>query len=90
MEETRLREHLAELHGELQSGPEVSEETRGLLQAIMDDIRRMLETAEGVPPSEHQSLVDRLRGATWSLEESHPRLTTAVGQLIDALTRPFQ
>ncbi len=90
MEEAQLREHLAALHEELEDAPEVHEETRRLLKAIMEDIRQMLGRSEVVTQSEHHSLVDRLRGAGRTLEESHPGLTTAVGQLIEAMTRPFQ
>jgi hypothetical protein len=89
MDETRLRERLAALHEELGPGVEVDEETRRLLQAIMEDIRRTLESPGEVTLSEHESLVERLRGAGQDLEDSHPRLTTAVSQVVDALTRLF-
>ncbi len=90
MEEAQLRERLEELHCELESGPELHEETRELLQTIVDDARRMLTRAERAEPAEHHSLAERLREVSWNAEQSHPRLTTAVSQLIDALTKPFQ
>lgn len=91
MREEQLQEKLAELHRELETGPEISPETRRLLAAVLNDIRQMLArpTAAGRAP-EHDSLVERLRSATWDLEASHPRLATAASQLIDAMTRPFQ
>ncbi len=90
MEESQLRDRLTELHRELEAGPEVHEETRRLLVAITDDIRRMLQRPEAPTSSEHESMIERLRAAGRNLESSHPKLTTAVSQLVEALTRPFQ
>jgi len=90
MNEAELRQRLAELHQELETSPEVSEETSGLLRAITDDIHQMLDRPEPATHERHQSFVERLRAASWDLEASHAKLTTAVSQLVDALTRPFQ
>lgn len=90
MNESTLRERLSELHAQLERGPELDDQTRALLVAVLEDIRALQERTELAKPAEHHSLAEQLREATWELEETHPKLTTAAAQLIEALTSPFQ
>ena len=86
MSDRHLRETLEKLHEELQrAGTDVDDRSRELLRAIMDDIRAIVEPAEGAAPLE--SLGQRLRESVDAFEESHPALTEAVGRVVDALAK---
>jgi hypothetical protein len=87
MERNELRETLGRLHEELARGRPIDPEVRHLLVDVVRDIEATLEPSE--EESEHtlDSLVARLREATQHFEESHPSLTSAVGQVADALSR---
>ena len=92
----QLHEHLRQLHTELEHGPPVDDDTRALLRTILDDINRLLQTPgasptpESTPEHDHDTIIGRLKDATWELEESHPKLTTAASQLAEAIGRIFQ
>ena len=90
MNEAQLRDRLRELHDELETGPTVDDRTRALLREVVDDIEQLLATPTAERADAHESIAERLRERSWKLETSHPRLTTAVSQLVEALTRPFQ
>ena len=90
MATSELRDHLAQLHEELEQTASVDEASRRLLVEGLHDIQQILDRgesegdeakAEGEP-----GLVERLRAATRDFEESHPTLTTAVGRVADALS----
>ena len=61
MEREDLRKQLAALHAALGDGESVGPEARELLQAVMDDIQRVLDIEEG--EEQPEGLVDRLREA---------------------------
>ena len=79
-----LREHLEQLHSELEGTETVDARSRQLLHHIVDDIHDLLERS-GESNHTHQSLLDRLREATRDFEESHPTLAATVGRVADAL-----
>ncbi len=86
----RLRESLLAVHEELASTREVDPELRLLLETILVDIGRLLEhsptrSAETEPQEAASGLLDRLTGAARHFEESHPSLSSAVGNVADAL-----
>ena len=96
-EPNELRATLAKLHQQLRSSPNVSPETRSLLQGVAEDIDALLG-AVGAPPDlpastvsrvarPHDSIVERLRSAEREFEATHPTLSGIVGSLIDALGR---
>lgn len=84
MEEADLRKRLADLHQELESGPAVDQESKQLLEALTQDIRRVLEP--DVEAHEHATLTDRLAESVRSFEESHPQLAAALGRVADTLS----
>jgi hypothetical protein len=94
METDDLKELLLRLHDELEGGPPVDASTRELLVSVLDDIRGVLEppaaAPEAPPPIEHHSLADRLKDATRHLEETHPRLASAVEEMANALAAIFR
>ena len=90
MEDQSLRDLLGRLHEELEHGPPIDDRTRSLLGTVLADINVALESTRTGEPREHHSLVERLREGSGHLEESHPRLTATIGQLVDALTSIFK
>ncbi|HEY1601397.1 MAG TPA: DUF4404 family protein [Pirellulales bacterium] len=89
-----LRETLARLHEQLRSTPDISAETRTVLQRIVQDIHSLLgETASagGLQPgpsgARHDSIVRQLANAEQEFQAVHPTLAGVVGSVIDALGR---
>lgn len=77
-----LRRRLAELHQKLESEPEVDAESKRLLEALTEDIDRLLDPDDQDP----ESLGDRLAEGVRRFEESHPELAVALGRIADALS----
>ena len=90
MPEQRLRDTLERLHEELAAHPDLDGETAGLLRDVLADITALLEQrrtgGEQGQAGPDESLSGRLQSATSDLQTMHPRLTTAVAQLADALS----
>jgi len=76
---THLRELLEQLHAELERTPGVDAESRAILEHLKRDIQTVLDGASAAP------LNQRAQNALEHFEESHPRLTLALKQLIDHL-----
>ena len=87
---TELHEKLEKLHSELEQAEQVDDSDRELLRTIVSDIQRILERPGGGPAAERHSIVEQLEDTAWRLEESHPSLTSAMSQLMDALSRTFR
>ena len=79
----RLQAALDELHRQLAELGSLDVESRNRLTAALREIQTTLRT-KAQPP---KTLLPRLREAAIGFEESHPRLSTAIGALIDALAR---
>jgi hypothetical protein len=52
---------------------------------LAKDIQDLLDRAEGDETSGYQSLLDQLRSTIVQFEVSHPRLSLAIAQVINAL-----
>ena len=86
MDDSELRDTLEKLHQELEQTDNLDDESRQLLQHLMDDIRTALER-EGPSPTEHyQSLGDQLTDGILRYEISHPTLATAMRHALDILS----
>lgn len=83
MSESHLRELLAELHQELADTENVTDEQAAELRTAMDEIHVVLRRRE----KHTGSLEETFRNAASRLEQSHPRLTHAVGRVADALAQ---
>lgn len=85
-EQQHLRQTLEQLHAELQRADALDDRSRELLRSVLDDIEDLLERAEksGKRP---ESITERLRDAVGAFEETHPRLTEAIGGVVDALAK---
>jgi len=82
MDQNRLRTLLVELDRELKSTGSLDDQSRELLEQVLDDIRRLDAPGEA---GQHQSAEDRLRKLVLQFETEHPRLSGAVAQVADAL-----
>ena len=80
-----LRRRLEELHAELARTDSVDPDARAALEAVLTDLQGLLARSEAEGRPEHASLAERLSLAGRHFEESHPKLTTTVGRVIDAL-----
>jgi len=78
-----LNERLDQLRAELATSSSLSAAERERLERLIGDVREHVEQEQHEP----QSLADRLQEATAHLEETHPRLTLAIGAVADALSR---
>ena len=84
--DSELRDHIRQLHEELESTDAVDTDARQSLSELLDDIRSLLERSDEESPHSSNSLVERLEAATRELETSHPTLYATVGRLIDTLS----
>jgi hypothetical protein len=86
-----LPDLLETLHHELEHGPAIDDRTASLLRTVLADIEKLISPPAPPPaPEQHHSVAERLRETTWQLEETHPRLTSVIGQLLDALGRTIR
>ena len=87
MHDDQLKQTLTRLHEELSRSKALDADTRALLEHVMQDIGSLLETSSQESRHEPHSLVERLRQAAADFEESHPALTSVVGEVADVLRR---
>lgn len=83
MTERRLTQLLEQLHQELDNVEAVDEKGRELLRALNADIESLLERTESGASDE--PLLKRLQVTIDHFETSHPALTTALSQMLNAL-----
>ncbi len=85
MDKQHLHEILEQLHTELAQTQTVDEAEREQLQALMRDVRELLDRADDNQPAHYQSLGGRLGEAVRQFEVSHPTLTLTIGRVLDTL-----
>jgi hypothetical protein len=82
MEEKDLTSLLQQLRAELNKTKAVDQQGRELLRGLDSDIRSLLERSED---DSDDSLLERLQDSIDYFETTHPRLTQALSQLLNAL-----
>lgn len=82
MEEKDLNSLLKRLRAELTSAKAIDQQGRELLQALDKEIRAFLERSDD---DSDDSLLERLQDSIDYFETTHPRLTTALSQFLNAL-----
>lgn len=84
----RLRETLAELEAELRESGPLDAELRERLERAIADARQALARAERERPGpdDHHGLIDHLTDSMRRFEADHPKLSVAVGRVVDALS----
>ncbi len=92
-EAQELRRTLSQLHEQLRSSANLSEENRRSLQDLANEIRALLDASSpavvtsGPADPRQTSLAARLADAEREFEATHPTLSGIVGSIIDALGR---
>jgi len=76
-----LRRRLEELHRELASADSVDTDVQALLEELRGDIEAVLER------SEPEGFGERLSGLVERFEATHPKLSNAIGAVVDQLAR---
>ena len=84
---TRLRTTLAQLRDELEKVEAADPEIQELLSGAVADIQETISRRSGETAEKDSSIVDRLSEAAQHYEQSHPTLSTTLGNIIDALSR---
>jgi hypothetical protein len=84
----RLRETLAALQKQLEATEQIDGEARSQIRSAMGEIEAALEASEagGHQPQIPSSLRERFSDAIGHFKGSHPKLTAAVGRVVDALS----
>jgi hypothetical protein len=80
MTNDRLQQLLKELHKELGATGALDQQSRMLIEQVLEDVDRIGQHPE--PPA---GIEARLREVVLRFESEHPRLATTVGQVADAL-----
>jgi hypothetical protein len=85
MDHDQIRQPLEKLHSELAgAAAEQHHETIARLQA---ETQALLDRAAPPSPDEHRSFRERLGAALPDFEATHPRLTAAMAEVLDTLSR---
>ena len=84
---SELHHTLQGLHEELLRAKRLDPEDRALLETLLGDIRRLLETPKGAPQPGQAAAShgDALEGAAVRLEAGHPGVAGAIRAVLDAL-----
>ena len=88
MDKSKLQPTLAQVLNELADADAVDNDTRQLLTRLTDDIQRLLEKDKQPTPepnADEGPLSKQLRDLVLQFESDHPKLTTALNQVADAL-----
>ena len=83
MTDKNLRDLLAGLHDELQRTESVDEKGRNLLRDLDADIRALLERSGEADADD--SVLERFQSAMDHFEITHPKLTMALSEMMNAL-----
>jgi hypothetical protein len=86
MDNEELREHLQDIHQEIEKTQTVDKNGSELLRDLDVDIRALLERSGELPGQLHPSLVRRLEGALNHFEITHPDLTLLISRLLESLS----
>ncbi len=85
MPRTKLLNQLRQLQTELQDSEQLDEETRAVLIELQSDIDSLIVDDPDPVSERYRAFRDRLRTSVERFEASHPRLTSAMAQIIDTL-----
>lgn len=84
MDKQQLQEILRNLHAELAAADKVDDESRILLQQLATDVEKKADQSAQQADDDH-SLVEQLENAALRFESEHPKLSQALGDVMDAL-----
>jgi hypothetical protein len=86
LDNKELREHLLQIHDEIEITRTVDEKGSELLRDLDGDIRALLERSGGNPAQINPTIIQRLEGALDHFEITHPDLTMLISKLLESLS----
>lgn len=86
MDKKHLQSIIENLHRELASADSIDEESRVLIQELAQDVEKLAGDT-GASDDEHETTAGQLQTAAMRFESEHPKLSMALGEVIDALGR---
>jgi len=87
MTEVELHHQLERLHEELQQIDSVDARGRQLLQTLMSDIQKLIDSGERSQKEVSDRLGEGLKDGIELFEASHPQATMLMAQVVDALQK---
>jgi hypothetical protein len=84
METEQLRKLIARLHEELSVADSVDEESKALLRDLTRDIDSLADAGKALE-NDAESTAGQLEEAALKFKSEHPKLSMALGELVDAL-----
>ena len=86
MNAKNLKQQLEQLHDAIERADHVDDEGRRLLQDLDAHIRELLERSEVAPDQSEAEMARGLEDAIRHFEVTHPSLTSALSDLLTALS----
>lgn len=86
MDDKKLRKLLEQLHTEIEQTKKVDDKGKALLLDLNKDINELLARTEGVPLKPKSTMTRSLEDAISHFEVTHPTLTAALSDLLNALS----
>ncbi len=87
MPQPQLRKKLEQLQHELASAQPGDPDAQARIEEVRRDVQGAIEQGAEVLADHKQSLLERLRNAIPYFESTHPRVTMAMAEVADELTR---
>ena len=84
MDKKHLQSMIEKLHMELASTDSIDEDSRVLLQELAQDVEKLAGNEE-IDAGERGSAAGQLQNAALKFESEYPKLSMALGEVIDAL-----
>jgi len=85
MNTEQLNTLLKQLHTELEQTESLDTASRDSLRTLMADIQKLLDSSSGETVPHDPTLIERLQVEVLKFEISHPMLTGAINQVVNAL-----
>lgn len=86
MDKQQLRSLIENLHHELASAEAIDAESRALLKELVQDVEKLADNSGSAEDAQPETS-GQLEKAALQFESEHPRLSMALGEVIDALTK---
>lgn len=86
MKERQLHVVIRELHAELKKTEAADDQAQEHIQILLQEIETLIQEPDKVPAHRYQQFLERLKESVQYFEASHRSLTSAVSQVINALS----
>jgi prefoldin subunit 5 len=86
MKKQQLHKSIEELRAELEKVEEAEDHVREHIQGLLKEIDGLVDEKGEIPPHRYQQFLERLKESVQYFEASHRSLTSAVSQVINALS----